>query len=104
MFGFGKGKKGKKGKKKAGKKMTREQIVAEAMANARKAKEEVGEETIQKLAEGLAKQGFKAPPMPGVSNTLPQQSEGQRAKERIKRMDKEVVADHVRSLIREDDY
>ena len=105
MFGFGKSKKSKKkAGKAAGKKMTREEIVAEAMANARKAKEEVGEETIQKLAEGLAREGFKAPPLPGVSNTLPKQSAGHRAKEEIKKMDKSKVAEHVRSMIREDDY
>lgn len=103
MFGFGKNKKSKKKAVKAGaKKMTREQIVAEAMANARKARDEVGEETIQKLAEGLAKEGFKAPPLPGVSNTLSKQSAGERAKEEIIKMNKEKVAEHIRYMIDED--
>lgn len=60
---------------------------AEAMANARAARERLGDETIQKIANALGEQN---------------KSVGKKAQEQIRAMDKAVVADHLKSLLDKD--
>lgn len=57
----------------------------EAMKNVKDARERLGDETIQKIAEAL-----KA------------QSAGKIARDKIREMDKERIAEHLRSLLEED--
>lgn len=57
---------------------------AEAMENARKARENLGDETIQKITEALNAQ-----------------SAGKLARDKIRDMDKERIAEHLRSLLEE---
>ncbi len=84
MFGlFGK----KKKKQKASAKPSREQIIAQAQANARKAREEIGDETIQKIAKALSKK---------------ENSEFEQARRKIKSLDDERVADNIRYMIDEE--
>ena len=58
---------------------------AEAMANARAARERLGDETIQKIAEALRKQ-----------------SAGAKARDLIRGMDPAHVADHVKIMLDDD--
>lgn len=102
MFGFGKGKNKKPKKGTAtkpgakagirpdGQKMSREEIIAEAMANARKATDEIGEENIQRMAAALRKLEKE------------EQSPGGEAINRVRKMDKDEVAACIRSISRED--
>jgi len=87
MFGLFKDKK----KKKEGQKPSREEIIAQANANARKAREEMGEENILRLAEAIKR-------MEDPSH----QSAGKRAQEDIKKMDKAHVADNLKIILKED--
>lgn len=57
-------------------------IRAEAMANARAARERLGDDTIQKIAEALR-----------------EQSAGKQARDKIREMDKARVAEHLKSLL-----
>ncbi|MBI2234519.1 MAG: hypothetical protein HYU57_05985 [Micavibrio aeruginosavorus] len=57
-------------------------IRAEAMANARAARERLGDDTIQKIAEALR-----------------EQSAGKQARDKIRDMDKARVAEHLKSLL-----
>ena len=65
-------------------KPSREEIIAEAMSNARKATEEIGQDTLQKIAQAMIEK---------------EQSATEQAKRKIKSMDEEIVADHVRQLL-----
>lgn len=81
MFGFGKKKKAK------GQKPTRDALLAQAKENARKAREHIGEETLERIALALKKK---------------EQSAVEQAKDRVKAMDRDKVADHIRLMIDED--
>jgi CRISPR/Cas system-associated protein Csm6 len=81
MFGFGK--KNKKNKK-AQKPQSREELIAEAMSNARKAKDEIGEENLQRIAQAMMKK---------------ENSATEQAKKKIKSMDQDKVADHLRIML-----
>lgn len=97
MFGFGKNKKqkskkqGKAGsaavKKAGGGKPSREEIIAQAMSNARKATNEIGEENLQRIAAAMMKK---------------ENSATERARQKIKTMDKDKVVDHLRIMLDED--
>ena len=93
MFGFGKsGKPGtksgtKSGGEKAGKKPSREDLLAQARENARQAREQIGEDTLQRVAAAMKKK---------------EQSAIEQAKNRIKAADKDKVVDHLKWMIEED--
>lgn len=78
---------GKTGEEKAKEKAAERSAAlrTEAMANARAARERLGDETIQKIAE-----------------TLRKQSAGAKARELIREMDPAHVADHVKIMLDED--
>ena len=92
---------GKKDKKPTGNKATggksREQLIAEATANARRAREELGEETIQKMAAALRRLEGNATP-----EDMDRLSAGERAKQEIMQMDKDHVADNLRMMLDDD--
>ncbi|MCB1556466.1 MAG: hypothetical protein KDJ15_04040 [Alphaproteobacteria bacterium] len=78
MFGF------LKQKKKAGKtdtKPSREDLIAQAKANAAAAREAIGEETLDKIAAAMRRK---------------QESDLEKAKTKIRAMDQDKVADAVR--------
>jgi hypothetical protein len=127
MFGFGKNKNDNKKKNAAekGKKpaasSSREQLIKEAMENAKKAREEIGEENIQKMAEELKKiqKEMDNKGSAGSSSTSTGEetvssmdlnpdynemgsAEGRRAKKQIEEMDKRILASHLRDIIDED--
>ncbi len=79
------GDKGGKGPENAGK-PTREQIMAQAKANAAAARAEIGDETLEKIKEALLKK---------------QQSAIEQAKAKIKAADQDKVRDHIQFMIRE---
>jgi len=79
MFGLFKSKDQKAADKSA-------KIRAQALENARAAREAIGDETLQKIAHALSEG---------------QKSEGKRAQEKIRQMDKERVAEHLKSLLDE---
>ncbi len=70
---------------------SREQIIAQATQNARKAREEIGDENLQKMAAALKRLEDPA-----------QQSEGKQAQDKIKKMDKGHVADNLKIILEED--
>ena len=83
MFGiFG------KDKKKKQKTMSREDIIKQAQLNARKAREEIGEENVQRMADALRKIDD---PKAG--------SDGHKAREEIRSMDKGKVADNLKIML-----
>ena len=67
--------------------LTREQIIAQAKANMKSARAEIGDETLEKIKEAMLKK---------------QQSTIEQAKARIRSTDPDEVRDHLRSMIRED--
>lgn len=67
--------------------LTREQIIAQAKANAALARAEIGDETLEKIKEALLKK---------------QQSAIEQAKAKIKATDTVEVRDHLRTMIREE--
>lgn len=68
--------------------MTREQIIAQAKANAAAARSEIGDETLDKIKEAMMKK---------ENNPFEQ------AKRKVKAMDKQKVADSVSDWMREKD-
>lgn len=84
MFGFFKKKKQTKIQDSS---PSREELVAEAMANARAAREEIGDETLDKIAAAMRKK---------------EQSKVEQAKARIKSMDNDKIADNLRAFLDED--
>ncbi len=78
-------------KKKKQKKPSREEIIAQAKANAAKAREEIGEENLDRIAEALKRMEDPA-----------YQSEGKRAQNEIKKMDKGHIADNLKIILGED--
>ncbi|PJB72417.1 MAG: hypothetical protein CO093_03010 [Alphaproteobacteria bacterium CG_4_9_14_3_um_filter_47_13] len=81
----------KKNVRKDPKKLSREELIAQAQQNARKAREELGEENIRRLAEALQQM-----------NSPAHQSEGKRAQEKIRQMDKGHIADNLKIILKED--
>ena len=67
--------------------MSREEIIAQAKANAAAARQEIGEETLDKVKEAMLRK---------ENNPLEQ------AKKRVKAMDRQKVADSVSDWMRED--
>lgn len=65
----------------------REALIREAMNNARKAREEIGDETIQKIAEALRKK---------------ENSPFEQARRKIEGLNRDRVADNIRTMIDED--
>lgn len=70
---------------------SRADLIAQAQENARKARAEIGDENIQKLAQALQKM-----------NNPDKKSDGQRAREQIMNMDKGHVADNLKIILKED--
>ena len=75
-----------KPKKKEAKKLSREEIIAQAKANAAAAREEIGDETLEKIREALLQK---------ENNPFEQ------AKAKVKSMDRQKVADSVSDWLRE---
>ncbi len=71
-------------KKKPPAKPTREQLLAQAHANAKIARETIGEETLDRIAAAMRKK---------------QESAIEQAKAQIKSMDKDKVADHIKLML-----
>jgi len=76
----------KKGQKQ-GQKLSREEIIAQAKANAAAAREEIGDETLEKIKQAMLKK---------------EQSTFEQAKKRVKSMDDDKVRDNLRFWLRED--
>jgi hypothetical protein len=102
MFGLFGGKKGKsagkapgKGGGSGGKAPSRAEIIAQAQANARAARAEIGQENLNRMKEAILR-GSQPPAPPPVSP-------GERARELIRGMDKGRLADQVKLLLEEDD-
>ena len=77
-------------KKKPTKKPGREEILKQAKLNAQKAREEIGDENLQRMAEALKK-----------IDDPEAQSAGKKAQEQIKKMDQGHVADNLKILLEE---
>ncbi len=90
MFWFG------KKDKKSPPKPSRAEIIAQAHANARKAREEIGEETIRKIAESFVEEQERLA-------KAARQSRIDKARDDIRAMGKDKVADQLRSMIRDDE-
>lgn len=73
-------------KKPKAKPQKREDVVAEAMKNARAARAEIGEETLDKIADAIRKK---------------EQSDLERAKAKIKAMDDDRIADNLKAMLDE---
>lgn len=73
-------------KKPKSKPQKREDVVAEAMQNARAARAEIGEETLDKIADAIRKK---------------EQSDLERAKAKIKAMDEDRIADNLKAMLDE---
>jgi hypothetical protein len=84
MFGFGKKK--KKGKTPA-KPANREELLAQARANAAAAREEIGDETLDKIREAMMRK---------------QNSPIEQARAKIKALDQARIADNIRYVRDED--
>lgn len=70
----------------SGKKPGREEIRAQALENARRAREAIGEDTLQKIAAAMQKK---------------QESDVEKARAKIKSMDSGRVADNIKAMIDE---
>jgi hypothetical protein len=81
-----KAEKPKESAKKCGGTPTREEIIAKAKANMASAREEIGDETLEKIKEAMLKK---------------QQSSMEQAKAKVKATDTDHVRDHLRLLIRD---
>lgn len=66
----------------------RDEIIKQAMSNVRSARESIGEEALDKIAESIRKK---------------ESSKLEQAKEKIKSMDQEKVADNIKAMLYEDD-
>lgn len=74
-------------KKKEPKKKSREELLAEAKANATAAREQIGDETLDKIAQAMAKK---------------ENSEFNRMKAEIEKIDSGKVADNLKYMIEEE--
>ena len=70
------------------KKMSREELIAHAQHNAKAARDEIGDETLEKIKEAMLKK---------------QNSPLEQAKAKVRQMDKQLVADSVSDWMREKD-
>ncbi len=95
------GKKKKKGTEKTGDSRSRAEIMEEAMQNMKQAREEIGDDNLQKMAQQLMKDGFQPPPGSSEIMKMPKKSKGLLAKEKIKTMDEGKVADNLKILLEE---
>lgn len=84
MIFFGKKKKKKAKKTKAAQPQSREELIAQAKENARIARENIGEETLDRIAAAMQKK---------------EQSATEQAKAKIKGIEKEKVADHIKLMM-----
>lgn len=75
-------------KKKEDNKPSREELIAKAKANAKVARESIGEETLDKIRDAMMKK---------------EQSALEQAKAKIKAEDKEKVANHLSDILNERD-
>lgn len=73
-------------KKKPPQKPSREELIAQATANAAKARTEIGQENLDRIARALMEEN---------------KSEGLKAREKIRRMDQGRVADNLKSMLDE---
>lgn len=87
MLWFGKGKKDKAKDAAADGKPSREELLARARATAAAAREEIGDETLEKIREAMMKK---------------QGSALEQAKAKVKAMDQERIADNIR-YVRDND-
>ena len=88
MFGiFGKNKNSKKLQKQQDQPKSREELKAEAMNNARAAREAIGEDTLDKIAEEMSKK---------------QKSNVEKAKRDITSRDDNQIAENLRDLMNDD--
>ena len=85
MFLFGKKKKKKQTAERQ--KPSREELIAQATANAKKAREAIGQDTLDRIAEAMEKK---------------QRSAIEQAKRQIRSEDDGKVADHLKFMIDED--
>ena len=86
MFWFG------KKDKKTPSKPSRAEIIAQAQANARKARAEIGEETIKKIAESFVEEQEK-------KEKAARQGRIDKARDEIRAMASGKIADHIRAMI-----
>ena len=94
MFGFGKGKKSKE--------KTKAELIAEAQANARKAREVLGQETIDNIASQLEEHNPFEALVPELAEKNREQRELAEARNFLENMDKAELVDHLRAIIDED--
>ncbi len=84
----------KKPKKSKDSKPSREQMMAELRKNAQNARETIGQENLEKLAAQLS-----GKPAPDVNV---QESKMMKAKETLKKMDNERLADNIRAIAKDE--
>lgn len=86
---------------------TREELIAQAKADLRAARADLGEDTIAQMkALALAQQEMQKQASSAPPNPLPRPEElkpAERARELIKHMDKAKLADYIRTTSREED-
>jgi hypothetical protein len=80
--------------KKTPPKPSRAEIIAQAQANARKARAEIGEEAIKKIAESFVEEQRR-------KEQAGRQGRIDKARHDIRAMDKDKVADRIRSMIKD---
>lgn len=96
MFGFG------KSKKSAPK--TKAELIVEAQANARKARETLGQETIDHIASQLEEKNPFEDLVPELKEKRAEEKAVDDARNFLEGMDKAELADHLRSIIAEDHH
>lgn len=84
-------------------KPTRAELIAQAKAAVATAKQELGDETIAKMKAIMLAQQQKQQSAPAATAKPDEVSPAERARELIKHMDKNKVADYIRATSREDD-
>lgn len=94
MFGFGKGKKSPQ--------KTKAEVIAEAQANAQKAREALGQETIDHIASQLEEHNPFEALVPELAEKRKEGQEVAEARNFLEQMDKAELADHLRAIIDED--
>ena len=90
-------KKSGKSKDNSGSKPSRDELMAELRKNSQNAREAIGEENLQKLAAQIT--GKK----PGTPDVSVQPSPMHQAREILKKMDNERLADNIRAVARDED-
>jgi len=77
---------GKKKKKPSDSPLSREELLAQAKANAQAARAEIGDETLEKIRDAMMKK---------------ENSEFEQARRKVKALDQDKVADHLKLMIEE---